>query len=286
MSQMEIMIYCKNFDYNYFVEYVDSFIKVIGNVKVICSDTLDSYDYINDDSHLHVFFCQCFPYEIFNKNLKHAILINTEQATLPRANQNLKGFLAKNYNIIDYSLENIQIIDNQTSMFYLPYQYSEEIDKLKLLVEKTPKYYDVVFMGHGTPRRDSIQCELKNRGINILSFNGVFKDARDSLVSKAKILLNIHCSDEFNVYEAFRCDRWILSGMMVISEKSINNTILDINELVIFEDYHKLVDRIINVVENYDSHYKSYKEKYDLSLENIKKTRYDALMNIKQKFFA
>ena len=117
----------------------------------------------------------------------------------------------KNIKVIDYSLENIILLNNHQNLIYFPYQC--ENDKLIPLIS-IPKLYDIVFIGLISSRRNYICEEIQKKGIRVLNMNSYDKwgDVRDKEISQAKILLNIHFAENYMVYEALRCDRWILAG--------------------------------------------------------------------------
>ena len=168
--------------------------------------------------------------------------------------------LDKQIKVMDYSVENIQLMGNnyRANQIYLPYQYNPtEISKLKKFLSVTEKKYDVIFVGGLSPKRKKIFDELSKR-VSIFQVNDMWLDPRDKKIASGKILLNVHYDTDYNVHEILRCDRWIFAGMMVVSEKSIWDKMLDISNLVIFEDYDGLVDRVVSTIKNYDTVYKDF----------------------------
>ena len=67
-------------------------------------------------------------------------------------------------------------------------------------------------------RYDAIDAIVAN-GIKVHKVSG-WGEQRDREIGKARILLNIHYSDTYNIYEALRCERWRFAGMPIISEPS------------------------------------------------------------------
>ena len=96
---------------------------------------------------------------------------------------------------------------------------------------------------------------------------------RDFSISQAKLLLNIHFDDTYNIYEAIRCDRLSLSGMMVVSEDSLNIDLLDTKDLVYFEKYDKLADKVTDILKNYDNYHGEFISNYNKTIEDLKKKR-------------
>jgi hypothetical protein len=71
---------------------------------------------------------------------------------------------------------------------------------------------------------------LENEGPNVQLVTNKWATSRDFILSFAKILLNVHYHESYNVYEEIRCDRWTFTGMMVVSEDSHDNESLDISD--------------------------------------------------------
>ena len=141
------------------------------------------------------------------------------------------------------------------------------------MVTATEKTYDVVFVGWISQRRKNIVTELTKRGFKVLIMERKWGTSRDIDISKAKLLLNIHYHESYNIYEAIRCDRWIFAGMMVVSEDSIDTNLLDTKDLVEFEKYDNLVNKVIDVLHNYDEYQKKFISKHTELIENLKSQR-------------
>ena len=265
----DFCIICKPYEYHFFVEYLQSILEYIP-MKLIINSNPENYDYNNETTYI---FCQNMPDNIiYNKNIKK-ILINTEQLTRQHFNDYCSNILKNNIKIFDYVTGNISVMKNPKNMFYLPYQYNEvEIVKLKKIM-KQPKTYDIAFCGAISTERKIILDKLKQQNINVLIISA-WGDARDIQISHCKLLLNIHFNKEYNIYESMRCDRWIFAGMIVVSEKSVDDNFLDISKLAVLEDYDKLVDTTINILKNYDDFHKEYLNKYNEYISTICNDRF------------
>ena len=80
--------------------------------------------------------------------------------------------------------------------------------------------------------------------INIIFISNIFGDARDKIIGKAKILLNIHGEDNFKIYENIRCERWRFAGITIISENCIDH----VPKEIITSNYENISDTVINVL--------------------------------------
>ncbi|ARF09962.1 glycosyltransferase [Indivirus ILV1] len=281
-----LIVCCEEKIYKYMKDYITSWIGQL-NAKLLLVSNLDNCQYNTSNIYL---FIQKIPKKLFHSPLNNIYLISTEQITNSEFSDLIKNVIAKNISIIEYSIENIKFINNkyqlanENDILYLPYQYYEdEVKTLKKYIGDTQKTYDVVIVGWLSPTREKIYNELISNGIKVLHLNLIWDDARDKAISSAKILLNIHQSKNHNIYEAFRCDRWAFSGMIVVSESSLYDKLLDINQLVIFEDYDGLKDKIINIINNYDEYYKEFINKYDNNISKIKSNRQNELYIMQEK---
>ena len=61
-------------------------------------------------------------------------------------------------------------------------------------------------------------------------------------------MLNIHYSQEYQIFEEIRCNRAILNNMIVISEKSLNNEEHPLKNRMIECDYDKLIPTILKTL--------------------------------------
>ena len=134
------------------------------------------------------------------------------------------------------------------------------------------KEFDVCVMSNNTERRIKIYNEILKENINIIVIDA-WNNIRDEKISKCKILLNIHAGDDYKIFEHLRCDRLVLSGQLIISEKSLSDDLLDIKDLVIMVDDNKLIEKIKEVLENYEEIYNNFINNLNKAKENIIKNR-------------
>jgi hypothetical protein len=244
-----------------FVEYIES-IKEIINIIYLQLDNTKNYDYDSNDVYI---FCQTIdnhhgkfePISIekslinrqFNK-----FIINMEQMTIVKRNKLTQWHLDNNVKVIDYSIENIQLLQtvNPDSVInHIPYQFNpNEINKLKQYMNIS-KLFDVAYCGCMSPRRKKILNDLRDNGISVYEISA-WGDHRDRSIPMCKILINIHFDDDYNIYESLRCDRWAFAKMPVVSEDSIYTELLDVKKynLVQFYNYESLVTGVINTLNN------------------------------------
>lgn len=251
-------LYCEKPYFPYFQDYIESFIHQL-EINLCLVDNLDHIDYNYQDLYL---FIGRLPQYVFTDPKIKAIYINMEQ--LSRNNylvycQTIKSF---NIPIINYNESNCSLLP-ESHLLRLQLQSSPYgSSTITPFFIPSTKSLDVTFIGSMSDRRMKILTQIKNSGYNVSIITG-WKEERDKKILKSKVLLNIHYADDYNIYESLRCDRFLSSDTIVVTEKSYLQETLDINDLLIVSDYDNLAFKTIDVIENYDKYLKS-KEKINI----------------------
>lgn len=151
-------------------------------------------------------------------------LLNTEQLTRHDELMMYEKYKLDDIKIhfFDYSMTNILILKGiGIEATHLPYAYNEEeMNKLKSMISNNEKKYDFAIVGAENGRRLDMVNKLRSKGFSVLVVQG-WRDARDQTIATCKYLLNIHYNEHYMVFEELRCNRWLMAGMIVISESSI-----------------------------------------------------------------
>jgi hypothetical protein len=194
-------------------------------------------------------------------------LINTEQSTRPLWSLIINHYIKMGINICDYDLYQTdltrRVLKSQVnSVYYLPYQITkEETTYLTSLVRKSRKSYQVAFCStNQSKKRVTLYNQLISRGITVMDVQG-WGQSRDESIAKSQILINVHFDSDYQIFEHMRCDRWILSGLLVVSEESRSDTQLDCKDLLIIEAYDRMVEKIVEVLDHYEEYYAQYLQK-------------------------
>ncbi|ARF10663.1 dTDP-D-glucose 4,6-dehydratase [Hokovirus HKV1] len=254
VSTKKNIILCRADIFHFFKDYHKS---LFENKKVLLELYNDMKTIINDKN--NYIFYQSIPDKIFldwyNKN-KNFYVINTEQLTLTQWHNKMSHYCNDNIKVIDYSICNYNLLQHEQHI-HVPYQYIQSEDiKLTNWIKNTAKTYDVAICTNNCERRNCIVQELIKNNISVINCCG-WEDQRDQLIATAKILINIHYSDDYLIFEHLRCDRIVLAGQLLVSENSNDINDLDIKDLIIFTSYDKLVSTIIDILQNYDSYQES-----------------------------
>ena len=101
---------------------------------------------------------------------------------------------------------------------------------------------DVLFYGSLNERRRAVLEALRARGLRVEAAFGVYGDARDRLVARSKIVLNLHFY-QAKVFEIVRVSYLLANGRCVVSERGADpDEEREFEEGVAFADYEDLVD--------------------------------------------
>ncbi|CAM9690906.1 unnamed protein product, partial [Phaeothamnion confervicola] len=114
---------------------------------------------------------------------------------------------------------------------------------------------DVLFFGCRNPRRDRffhhITHLLKPKGYNVvfsMDFD-LFGDAREALIARSKIVLNLHYYSEA-VLETHRIEYLLAHGKCVVSEPSTDKGLDAVyNGAIVFSAYETLADTVLRLLQ-------------------------------------
>lgn len=177
--------------------------------------------------------------------------------------------------VIEYSNPNIYNINSiesynklsKKTIYIAPIFYKNNYINLK------NRNNDVIttFYNENEPRRADMINIIKSKNLNYKNINTCFdKDDLQKLYQNTKILINIHQTSHHDTFEELRCLPALQNGVIVVSEKSPLNHLIPYNELIIWADYDNIVNKVEEVLENYEEYYKQiFSEKNIDILYNI-----------------
>lgn len=249
-----------NINLHFFIDYIKSLQYNYKNVKLITNNQEIPIDHTSK----YIFIQKVPNIPFFILNQIKCYLLNTEQLSKLEWVQYLSQI---NMNIIDYSLANIKCLaPYKEHIYYLPYMVNkDEIFNYK-------KIYDIAAIGLWT---DSYRLNITNQLSNVNIIEG-FDNARDDMLFKHKILLNVHFNEKFKIFEQIRCNRCIFNKMIVITEKSLDNN-YELKDYIIECDYDNLVSVTNDVLNNYEYYYNKIFKDFDIKkIEKMYKNNSDA----------
>ena len=259
-----LYITCIEEYYCFFEDYINSlankldFIKAVYPKNICYKRLIDISE--KDKDYVFIILTTSFMnnYNLHKFNNKKIFILNTEQLSNEKRLNNILNFKKRGFGIIDYSKENI-IYNNDS--FYLPYQVN------KGEIYNFEKINDVCYIGHPFSNyRINLLNEINKKiKIKIIGeqtdplltnmWGNKWGFERDNVAFRCKILVNIHHDKNFLINEQMRINRCIFNKVIVISENGINNDLLYLKKYIIFEKYENLLDKVSEVLENYEYYY-------------------------------
>ena len=264
-KMVEVILLIPNSAYIFIKEYLDIFILKCEFKYILFDDSNgeeydieQTADYIKENIYIYV-SCRIFSLSITNSD-NNIGLLNTESYDRhinQYGNKSIRN-LAHNQKIsflIEYSEENINNLKTQNEfnnikIFFCPATVlNNEIHNYEKTLNITSlncnKYFE---------RRYKIIEKIKNNNIDIQNIN-LFGENRDNILMRSKIFLNIHSFDNYDILEQTKINRLIYNKVIVISENG--NKIKDtfIEKYIIHCDYNNLVEKTIDVINNYEYYY-------------------------------
>ena len=251
VTDRKTYIYCEDF-YNVMEDYILSFYKQL-NAIVITYNKPDEIPKLNSvDKYIFVKYLHKEQIDQINADTKNVYLLNTEQLTIEEEKKRLNSY-PKSVKMLDYSKSNLKYYDKEFSTKLLQYQLNHDeiynLPKTKTVCMMKPNWSTI------SSNRQKILDEIKAKGIEVDLLSGWKKD-RDIELFSHKIIINLGYGDKHKIFESLRCDRCLFNKMIIISEKKEDYETYYFYKYIIFEDYDKIVDKIVDVCNNYDKYYK------------------------------
>lgn len=197
------------------------------------------------------------------------IIFQTEQMCYNGSHRNtdiLLDSIPANTNVIilDYSLRNIQYIKDAINsnikysgirFIHIPLLYTPSILSSFKLHEQKENDIACIF-GCESDRRMAIVNQLRENGLKVFVINNWDIQGKIYEISKCRVLLNIHYSENHSIFEYARCVIPLLLGIPILSETSditLDSNDVYLNELlgnVYFEPYDTLVAKAIELIQS------------------------------------
>lgn len=87
---------------------------------------------------------------------------------------------------------------------------------------------------------------MRKNNVNVDIITG-FNNERDNELFKYKLILNVSWNNDCKIIETFRCDRCIYNKMIVISNLKDELQNYYLYEHMIFVDYNKILETVLDV---------------------------------------
>ncbi|PSR33092.1 MAG: hypothetical protein C7B46_11430 [Sulfobacillus benefaciens] len=173
-----------------------------------------------------------------------AILYNLEQ--LPHDAEVFESGVREaffRHPVWDYSRQNCRIWREQgvEQVVWVPIGYMPELSRISAATEQD---IDVLFFGTPSDRRLRILDQLKTHGIRVVARFNVWGPQRDELISRAKVVLNMHYYPT-HIFEIVRVSYLLANHKAVVTECDPDTEIEDdLRDAVYAVPYGDLVEAI------------------------------------------
>jgi hypothetical protein len=125
------------------------------------------------------------------------------------------------HQVWDYSRKNIAFLrERGIAAHYVPIGFASSLVRPRV---QTPQDIDILFYGCLNERRSAVIEELKTFA-NVVALTGVYGDDLFNLISRSKIVLNLHFYDS-SIFEAVRVSYLLANRKAVVSEVNANTDI-------------------------------------------------------------
>lgn len=125
--------------------------------------------------------------------------------------------LLRRHQVWDYSTRNIAALASlgvASEVKHVPVGYVPQLTRIPAVDDQD---IDVLFYGSVNDRRARVIEGLKRTGLNAQAVFGVYGDQRDTLISRAKVVLNLHYYDT-SIFELVRVSYLLANRKAVVAE--------------------------------------------------------------------
>lgn len=167
--------------------------------------------------------------------------------TLGQASGNVPILELRKHIVWDYSRYNVQRLKALgVPAIYVPIGYPS------VVISRVPQDIDVLFYGAMHSRRIKVIDELRRAGLRVEAVFGVFGGRLDALISRSKVVLNLHGFASYLTFESVRVARLLAHHKAVVSEINIGDEDDGFAGSILGVPYDSLVDACIFLLKNED----------------------------------
>jgi hypothetical protein len=152
--------------------------------------------------------------------------------------------ILRQYPVCDFSQSNVERFAKLgVRARWLPVGYVPELTRIAPAPEED---VDVLFYGTMTDRRRVVLDGIAARGLRVQVCSGLYGPARDALIARSKVVVNIHGMDQNTVFESVRVFYPLANKRAVVSERGDGHE--GFAGAVAFAEYGELADRCADLV--------------------------------------
>jgi hypothetical protein len=181
-----------------------------------------TYSINNFDPHATniIFGAHMLPVEVMQRLPPDSIVYSLEQARNLKPEQLSPSvhFMARHFQIWDYSHANIQVWHDLGTprLKIVPIGYAPILTRIP---KPAVQDIDVLFYGMTGVSRLNALHSLSHAGLTVVFVSGLYGPARDELISRAKLVLNINLYDFARIFEIVRVSYLFANSKAVVATR-------------------------------------------------------------------
>ncbi|MBV8667255.1 MAG: hypothetical protein JO269_12300 [Burkholderiaceae bacterium] len=193
-----------------------------------------------------------FPVEYLESMPKNTICYNLEQIRnldSQSLNEQVK-YVAQNFTLWDYSAANLETWAGlgRADVQVVPIGYAPILTRIPKAIEQD---IDVLIFGSSSETRLHAFDALTNAGLTVIFVCGLYGKARDDLITRAKIVLNVNKYHHAQVFEIVRASYLLANRKAVVSTLDANTFVEEeIKAAIKFTTMETLLDDCIRLLKN------------------------------------
>ena len=231
--------------YFYFQDYIESLLAVPPPTASSCRVEMWTPSFYLQPKTLYCFL-QRIPQPVWMTLKDHQkpfiSLLNTEQLSRAFFLHEIRQVHSMGIIVFDYSVENIELSGCEHH-YLCPFQPPLKNSTL-------PKTQPVAMI---TARSCVPRYEVfRQLGEGATDIHG-FGAARDDLLFRHKILVNIHFADDYNIHEHMRTDRCVFENIIVVTEPSVHTESLPLRPFLMVEERSKIPALVSRLLQHYEA---------------------------------
>jgi hypothetical protein len=159
--------------------------------------------------------------------------------------------LLRRFPVWDYSVRNIAVLRDEFNIDQVALLRIGYMDFMSNIRKRPVEDIDVLFYGKMSRRRERALAALARAGIRVEAVSNAYGEARASLISRAKVIVNIHFYDFPSIAEIVRLSYLFSNRKAVVSEIGATTAVeADIRECVVASDYDGLIEACVLLLED------------------------------------
>lgn len=201
-----------------------------------------------------IFGAQVLPIDFISGFPDDTIIYNTEQMVRGLTGDYIRDemhFYAKNFEVWEYKQENLEAwacIENTRNIKVVPVGYASVLTRI---IKPAHQDIDVLIYGITGESRLKAFKLLSNAGLSVVFACGLYGESRDSLIARAKIIVNVNVYEMCQQFEIVRVSYLLANKKAVVSildEKTVVEE--DMKSCVKFSTFEKLAADCCELIDN------------------------------------